>query len=380
MNALWFILVVAFVLAMQANLYKKYIFKDLKIERKFENPAIFPGEKTTLRITLVNKKIFPITYLKLQQKIPVELQMVKSSMVENNDKVKYFHTTVLSMMPFQRITRKFEIVGIKRGVYNLFDPVKVFSTDLFGSEEYESEILAHARLVVYPNLIDLNSSFVVADSLQGDVFVRRWIIEDPIMISGIRDYTPSDNYKDINWKATAKNQTLKVNKYDYTADKKIMILFNIDFHRYLFKTIDLQEFEKAVEVAASLSVDLLKKGIPVGFSTNAICLFEGDYSIIEPSAGESQISKLLEVFAGLSFFKRYDLEEILRLMTNHLSWGTDLVVVTPFVDDKVVNALSDIGNTKISIVSIKPNEIGHLPTNIKLFFYNEEGKQLETVG
>lgn len=56
MNALWFILVVAFVLAMQANLYKKYIFKDLKIERKFENPAIFPGEKTTLRITLVNKK------------------------------------------------------------------------------------------------------------------------------------------------------------------------------------------------------------------------------------------------------------------------------------------------------------------------------------
>lgn len=67
-------------------------------------------------------------------------------------------------------------------------------------------------------------------------------------------------------------------------------------------------------------------------------------------------------------------------MTNHLSWGTDLVVVTPFVDDKVVNALSDIGNTKISIVSIKPNEIGHLPTNIKLFFYNEEGKQLETVG
>ncbi|HAA63862.1 MAG TPA: DUF58 domain-containing protein, partial [Thermoanaerobacter sp.] len=47
---------------------------------------------------------------------------------------------------------------------------------------------------------------------------------------------------------------------------------------------------------------------------------------------------------------------------------------------KVVNALSDIGNTKISIVSIKPNEIGHLPTNIKLFFYNEEGKQLETVG
>lgn len=74
--------------------------------------------------------------------------------------------------------------------------------------------------MVYPNLIDLNSSFVVADSLQGDVFVRRWIIEDPIMISGIRDYTPSDNYKDINWKATAKNQTLKVNKYDYTADKK----------------------------------------------------------------------------------------------------------------------------------------------------------------
>ncbi|MGB9679145.1 MAG: DUF58 domain-containing protein [Thermoanaerobacteraceae bacterium] len=379
MNSLWFIIIVVIIIFLQSKLYKKYIFKNLHIKREFSNHNVFPGEKTLLTIEVENKKIFPITYLKIKQKLPSELSFIKKSNIEEIEKVKFTHTTILSILPFQRIRRKFEVECIKRGVYNLSDNIELTSTDLLGMEEYNTEVSAPSKIVVYPRLINLKKSIIPANSLQGDIFIKRWILEDPIMINGIRDYNTYDNFKTINWKATAKNQSLKVNTYDFTADKKIVILFNIDFHRYVFSTSDFNEFEKAIEVAASLSVDLIESGIPVGFSTNAICIFSEDYSFIEPSAGQEHISKLLEIFSGISFFKRYDLSEIIDVLLNNISWGTDLIIVTPFVDEKMMHLLEKIPNIQISVISIQSKKISFLSDNVHLFFYSEEGKQFEYI-
>lgn len=379
MNSLWFILTVILIIFIQSKLYKKYIFKNLAIEREFSNTAIFPGEKTTLILVATNKKIFPVTFLRIQQKFPVELKFVNTSMVEVNDKAKFIHNTVLSMLPFQKVKRRFEIIPFKRGVYNLADNVKIISTDLFGSEEYVKELASPARIVVYPNLIEINDSLIEANSIQGDTFVKRWILEDPIAIERIRDYTNSDRFKDINWKITAKSQKLKVNCYDHTADKKIMILFNLEFHRYIFKTDDFKIFEKAIEIAASLAVMLIRGGIPVGFATNAVCVLDEEYNIVEPGTGEGYVSKLLEIFAAISFFKRYDLSETLNLLSNQLTWGTEVVIVTPFIDDNMIHGLQILKNTAVTVISLSYNEIHNLPENIRLFFFNEEGEEFETV-
>ncbi|MGB9809955.1 MAG: DUF58 domain-containing protein, partial [Caldanaerobacter sp.] len=100
MSALWFILIVAVLLVLQAKLYKENIFKNLMIERKFEKNTVFPGDTTVLKLIVYNKKFFPVTYLKLQQKLPVELEMKRSQLVEKHDKVKYLHYTVYSLFPF----------------------------------------------------------------------------------------------------------------------------------------------------------------------------------------------------------------------------------------------------------------------------------------
>ncbi|MGB9779799.1 DUF58 domain-containing protein [Caldanaerobacter sp.] len=381
MSALWFILIVAVLLVLQAKLYKENIFKNLMIERKFEKNTVFPGDTTVLKLIVYNKKFFPVTYLKLQQKLPVELEMKRSQLVEKHDKVKYLHYTVYSLFPFQKITRKFELVASKRGIYNLFDGIRAFSTDLFGSQEYEKEFMAPARLVVYPRLIDLKNFKVIANSVYGDLFVKRWIIEDPVIISGIRDYTNSDSFKSINWKATAKTQKLKVNKYDYTADKKILILFNVDFHRYILRTDEVEKFEKAIEVAATLSVNLIQEGIPVGLSTNAICLVDGDYTYIEPSAGEGQISRLLEIFAGMSFLKKYSKEDIISYISKVLPWGTDLLIVTPFVDEELLALAGKFfSDREVMILCMDLKGIEKVFSNVKVFYYNEEGKEIEVVG
>jgi uncharacterized protein (DUF58 family) len=381
MSALWFILIVAVLLVLQAKLYKENIFKNLEIKREFERRTVFPRDKTVLRLIVHNKKFFPVTYLKLQQKLPVELEMKGSKLIEKHDKVKYLHHTVYSLFPFQRITRKFEIVASKRGIYNLFDGVKAFSTDLFGSQEYEKEFMAPAKLVVYPRLIDLKGFEVIANSVYGDLFVKRWIIEDPIIVSGVRDYVNSDSFKSINWKVTAKTQKLKVNKYDYTADKKILIFFNVDFHRYILRKEEVEKFEKAIEVAATLAVNLIQEGIPIGLSTNAICLTDGDYTYVEPSAGEGQSARLLEIFAGMSFLKKYSKEDIISYISKVLPWGTDLLIVTPFVDeDLLALAGKFFGDKNIMVLCMDLKGIEKVFPNVRVFYYNEEGKKIEVVG
>ncbi|MGB9808534.1 MAG: DUF58 domain-containing protein, partial [Caldanaerobacter sp.] len=169
--------------------------------------------------------------------------------------------------------------------------------------------------------------------------------------------------------------------YDYTADKKILILFNVDFHRYILRTDEVEKFEKAIEVAATLSVNLIQEGIPVGLSTNAICLVDGDYTYIEPSAGEGQISRLLEIFAGMSFLKKYSKEDIISYISKVLPWGTDLLIVTPFVDEELLALAGKFfSDREIMILCMDLKGIEKVFSNVKVFYYNEEGKEIEVVG
>ena len=46
---------------------------------------------------------------------------------------------------------------------------------------------------------DIEDVLADKNSFTGDVVVRRWIVEDPFMMRGVRAYTSSDPYNHINY-------------------------------------------------------------------------------------------------------------------------------------------------------------------------------------
>lgn len=378
MNPLWLIAIVLLVLFLQDILYERYIFRGLNIKRKFSRLSAFPGEELLMELELVNRKLLPITWLHMEQRFPLIIELGSKEMVQYPNRAEAAHRSYMSILPYQKVKRTYHIKCLQRGFFDLKE-IFLESTNLFGTKKYMLEKAAAAQLTIYPRLPDVRSSLIPANSMQGDILVRRWIIEDPLMISGAREYVTSDDFRSINWKATAKHGKLKVNKYDFTADKKIMLLFNMDACGDLWKGFEPAVIESSIEVCASVAAELVKDGIPVGLATNAICAGNMTFGNMEPGTGEKHLSDILEMLARIQYYCRFKFIELLENVMGSISWGTELVIVTPYFDASIKESLYKVQGVKITVVALERKDSGELPSNVELFIYDRAGEQNEAV-
>ena len=96
----------------------------------------------------------------------------------------------------------------------------------------------------------------------GDVSVRRFIYEDPILTIGCRDYTGKEPMKNISWQHTARAGKVLVNQYDHTAESNVCIVLNIDGDSRF-------DIERCYEITRSVCEELEKRKIAYEFFTNA---------------------------------------------------------------------------------------------------------------
>lgn len=377
MSSLLFIILIAIFMAAQSVLYKRKIFNKVFIERRFDSTGVFPGDKVIYEFSIENRKFLPLTWVSIDEKLYSGLQFEKSSKIQTINEEVYIHNAMLSLLPYQKIVRKYSLKAVKRGFYQL-KSLNMTSTNMLGTEEYSIEKEAPAYISVYPKLRDLRGAIVPAHTTLGDFSVRRWIIEDPMVITGVRACSGNDSLRSINWKATAKNQQLLVNKYDFTADKKVMIILNLERQEYSLDREGINTIEAAIEVCASLASMLSDAGIPVGFATNAHTLGPSETNVLDPDTGDKHMASILEALAKVSYFKKYKSRELLKLLVAGFSWGTEVIVVTPELSEEFAEDLQSLSGIKTTVIALNEVEI-EMPSNIELYYYRQEGEHYEAV-
>ncbi|MDF2841553.1 MAG: hypothetical protein K0Q99_2325, partial [Clostridia bacterium] len=347
------------------------------ITRSFDSTGVFPGDKVTYEMTVENRKFLPLTWVSIDEKLHFGLEFEIHTNIQPLNEEVYLHNSMLSLMPYQRVVRRYQLKAVKRGFYQL-KHVTMVSTNMLGTEEYSIEKDVLASLAVYPNIKDLRGALIPANTTQGDFSVKRWIIEDPMVITGVRAYSGNDSLKRINWKATAKNQQLLVNKYDFTADKRIMIILNLERQEYCLTQKEINTIEGAIEVCASLGTMLHELGIPFGFATNAHTLGTEETNALDPDTGDRHMISILEAMAKVSYFKKYKSRELLKLLINDFSWGTEVIVVTPEISEELVEVVQSLGNIKTTVISLSTSDIS-IPSNLELYYYKQEGEHYEAI-
>jgi uncharacterized protein (DUF58 family) len=377
MSSLLFIIFIVIFVVVQGLLYKKGIFEKVYITRSFDSSGVFPGEKVVYELTIENRKFLPLTWVSIDEKLSVGLEFAINTKVQKLNEDLYLHNTMLSLLPYQKVVRRYDLKAVKRGYYQL-KYMTMTSTNMLGTEEYSIDREESASISVYPNIKDLRGTLIPANTTQGDFSVKRWIIEDPMVITGVRAYSGNDSLKSINWKATAKNQQLLVNKYDYTADKRIMIILNLERQEYSLNKEDIQTIEEAIEVCASIASMTHETGIPVGFATNSHMLGSMETSVLDPDTGDKHMTAILESLARVSYFKKFKSRELLKLLVASFSWGTEIIVVTPEVSEELIGDLQSLSNIKTTVVSLSISDV-NVPSNINLYYYRQEGGQYEAI-
>ncbi|WEG11893.1 DUF58 domain-containing protein [Pullulanibacillus sp. KACC 23026] len=351
MNIAWFIFIAFLFLMAQSYLFRKWGLTRLTYSRTFSKESVFAGEEFEMLDEISNRKGLPIPWLRLESRIDPGLQFIRRQDSIKDEASEGYHKTLFSLFPYQKVTRRHRIKGLKRGVYHL-ENVSITLGDLIGLANAHESFHSEAMVLIYPKLVPIDQLPLPAHSLLGEITVKRWLMEDPFIRAGVRDYVNGDPLRSLNWKATARTGRLQVSKNDYTADFHLMIYLNLDETDDLWMPILNKPLaELKISYAATLATYLITKGISTGFGANSDFVppfgsapAQGRASVrIEPNHRQQQLTRLYDAMAKLSLDRSMSFPQFLNEDIGSRT-NTDILIITSHVSEAWEERIRSIKN------------------------------------
>lgn len=331
----------------QYMLYRGFAMRRFKYSCSLSRHKVVEGDTINLAETIENGGFLPLLWLRIETRFHESLLFLRN----DNTRVSagVFHRSVLSAPPFRRARRTYKVTCSKRGYYRL-GATYVSAGDLLGMVSKRKEFASDTELHVYPVPAPLGRLQLPARSWQGDMVVRRFILPDPFMPAGVRDYVPGDPMSRINWKASAKTGKLAVHRHEYTANPKLEIIFNVDQWVYTGST-HCEELEQGISLLAAI-VDLaIANGLQAGLRTNSFSARDGGEVTVPAASGRAQREKLFSAAAEMRQLYTRSCFMLLREAAETVR-DSDVLLVTCYMTKEAaveVGALRDAGN-KVEIL------------------------------
>ncbi|MCD8069560.1 MAG: DUF58 domain-containing protein [Lachnospiraceae bacterium] len=337
MMALITVGVVAWLLyTVQVRLYQKLWNRNLGVKISFKNREIFEGETGELLEVVENRKYLPLSMLKV--KFHTDRNLAFDDVEGSNVSDLFYRNDVFQIGGGERITRTLSFTGKKRGYYKIMG-IDLVSTDLLMTTDMAESRREDSWLYVYPKPFYDEEFMRSLQQLNGEVLTRQHLIEDPFEYRGIREYQPYDTMRSINWKATARTGSLKVNQRNYTALQTIRIFFNIDDLGILKKD---DAVEMCLRICAALSAYFISQGTRVALYGNGVDVISGEPVGVEAGAGNGQMDQIYKALARIDTKReRLDFTKAFREKLLEESGGTITFLVSVNAYDDLLNLVRE---------------------------------------
>lgn len=274
-----------------SRLWGHFSLARLTYSRRTNPNRAFCGESLILETTLRNRKLLPLPWLEVWERLPMDLlpkgETERSALAPE---CVWFSQGV-SLWPYQRARWRHPLHCRRRGVFAL-DTAVVRSGDPFGVCERQAPVSHHLEVIVYPRVVPLRRLGLALRHPAVDVSSRTSHVSDPSRTAGVREYRPGDPRRLIHWRASAHSGQLQVRVLEHSASLQVWLALDagsFDRHWGLYRET---LFELSLSALASIAVYLNQAGCPVGL------LVHGDPPThLLPSANPGQLESLLERLA-----------------------------------------------------------------------------------
>lgn len=309
------------------NLSRRDTLRYLHVHFEVDSKLVEPDEAITLRYTVTNTSRWPVLYaafsLQLGQAVQIREEedwcRLHLSREFTGDRIDHH----FYLAPYQRFSGKFRFSVRSRGVHELGN-YYLENGDLLGINPVVHSGDIGCRIVCTARRRDLSEVPSLGGDL-GDISVRRFILDDPCMLLGYREYSGREPMKQISWLQTAKTGQLIVRRNDYTVDRNVTILVNMD-------AAPPPVMERCLETVRTVCELLEERKIPYGLRTNGdlFSLYEGlgrqHLFFIQRRIGLSRLTGYVS-FSSL-------VDDCCRRRQN-----SSFLVVTPVLSDTVRSSL-----------------------------------------
>lgn len=286
-----------------------------------------PGEPFGLVNTVANHSRRFVPYVHVSQRIPTEMTLLTQQAVTSyRGKSTHQMEYALYLMPRQTWQRQVEASLPRRGRY-VFTGATLQGGGFLGFSELTAYTDQNEEIVVLPAPCDIPALTNTLGGFLGDRSVDRYILEDPVLTLGFREYTGREPMKSISWTQSARSGQLMVKKYDYTLELTATVLLNVECDR----TEGWEErLETCFSMARTVCETLEDKRIPYRFVTNAgaagaIAL----WSQVSDGLGAGHLSTVLEGLGRATYDPLRPFAHTLEQTVRHVEQGRTHILITP---------------------------------------------------
>jgi len=313
----------------------------LHTERHFSARA-FHGEQVTAELVVANRGRWPILWLNLHESVPLALH------------VPNFERHVVSLAPGEQTTIRYPLSCQRRGYYRL-GPLNLRTGDFFDLAREPDASCGASPFIVYPRIVPLQrlTRSVPSQLPFGVLPSQQRIFKDPSRFFGVRDYQPGDSLRQINWKSSARAETLLVKRFQPAIALNTLVILNLNTDEYALRS-RLVSSELGIVIAASIAAHLIEKRQPVGLTVLGLdsVTEQAGLQVIPPVRGREHLMRLLEVLARIELASTAPFVSTLDEASARLGWGSSAVVITPGESPNLVDALVQMQRRGIGVLVV----------------------------
>lgn len=249
--------------------------KDIEVERICDNKLSMGGENRII-ISIRNNSDYPLNITALDE-IPTYMRF-KEEVVK------------VRVLPHSESEGRYVVVPEKRGEF-IFGKVHIKYNGVLKlcSKKYQYDVTKSYK--VYPNLRDLSKyGFRILNKnhmIQGIKKVKGY--RGGTEFESLREYNEGDDYRKINWPATARANKLIVNTFEPEKNQQIMIM--LDSSRVMNSEIEhIKKLDYSVNASFLLADVAIRKGDNVG-----VMVFDSSVKrYVKPGKGSGQFQLIAE--------------------------------------------------------------------------------------
>ena len=351
-----------------ARFWARYALERIDYTRRFTPSRVFLGESTTLEVSLANRKILPLPWVQVFDKVPKAVDFGEATLLPAEDPGRRIFTSTSSLSWYHRLTRRYLLQCPKRGHFS-FGPATIRSGDLFGFFYKEIAEPKLDTLVVYPRIVPLEALGIPSRHPFGDIRASRHLFEDPVRVAGTRDYVPGEPLKRVHWKTTARLQRLQSKVFEPTTSTDLALFLDVRTMDPPMWGLQEQLLETAVMTVASIASHVLQQGQRVGVYVNESYQQTTRMIRIPSSEHPEQLQRVLEGLAHVQGFPVLGIDELLLREGRSLPWRTTLAVVTATPSPAMIGSLTRFQRSGRRVALVAVGAQATLPTTNGLTVY-----------
>ncbi|MBS3817396.1 MAG: DUF58 domain-containing protein [Candidatus Thermoplasmatota archaeon] len=312
---------------------------EVEISRESEEKEVYLGDELKIKINVENKG-GKVRFLEIYDLLPSIVEIEEGSNHQILELEKYETKEMEYKISFP-VTGKVELGPIE---LKYKDPLSLFSKEWRSEKKMMIQVLPAVEEM---QSVDLNPSFT--KYWLGNIKSKSIGVGSEFF--SLREYHPGDQFRDINWKATARNLSPITNEYE--GEKSGDVILVVDgYHEGVVGTPHNNTLKTSINAAATLASNILSNRNRVGL------IVLGDYlNWVFPQTGKNQFHRIMGNLTKLESGGSWNLEEVKWLLKDFFPRRSLVIFISPLTVPEFSETIVNLGMDKYDVMVLSPDPL-----------------------